>query len=100
MQIKLCDFGLCNVLQNGEDQTLMECKVGTSGYQAPEIANGAIVTPAIDMWAFGVILHEWAVCYKPVHLSESGEFSINQSHWRDVDAKLLDLVKLCLRSAP
>jgi len=59
MQIKLCDFGLCNIIQGGK--AVMECKVGTPGYQAPEIANGAIVTPAIDMWSYGILLHELAV---------------------------------------
>jgi serine/threonine protein kinase len=38
----------------------MEAKVGTPGYQAPETAANSVVTPAIDMWALGVILHELA----------------------------------------
>jgi serine/threonine protein kinase len=47
----------------------MEWKVGTPGYQAPEIANGASVTPAIDMWSYGILLHELAVGYKPTSIA-------------------------------
>ena len=78
----------------------MECKVGTPGYQAPEIASGAIVTKAIDIWSYGILLHEWAVGYKPQFIlanKSSDEISVIESHWRKVDPVLLDLVKLCLK---
>ena len=44
----------------------MECKVGTPGYQAPEVSGGSYVTTAIDIWAFGVILHELITSNKPL----------------------------------
>ena len=45
----------------------MDVKVGTSGYQAPEVDDGALVDTSIDMWAFGVLMHELAVAYKPAN---------------------------------
>ncbi len=72
----------------------MECKVGTPGYQAPETANGALVTPAIDMWSYGVLLHELAVGYKPTACT--GGYIINERHWERVDQRLLSLILLCL----
>jgi serine/threonine protein kinase len=68
----------------------MECKVGTPGYQAPEIANGATVTPAIDMWSYGVLLHELAVGYKPVAFT--GVIKLNENHWQEVDQRLISLI--------
>jgi len=40
-------------------------KCGTMGYMAPELESSLIITPAIDMWAFGVVLYEMATAYKP-----------------------------------
>ena len=43
----------------------MEVLVGTPDYQAPEMVEGAYITPAVDMWAYGIVLYEMAVGYKP-----------------------------------
>ena len=76
----------------------MECKVGTPGYQAPEMANGAKVTTAIDIWSYGILLHEWAVGYKPAN--SISDVIIIEKHWNKVDPQLLELVKLCLKYVP
>ena len=46
----------------------MEQRVGTQDYQAPEMADNTWITPAVDMWAYGIVLYEMAVGYKPKKL--------------------------------
>ena len=43
----------------------MELCVGTADYQAPEMANNTWISTAVDMWAYGIVLYEMAVGYKP-----------------------------------
>ena len=71
--LKIIDFGLS--LQSEQGQAIMSNKWGSKGYMAPEIVNskeevakggcGIVVTPAIDMWAFGILLYEMCVAYLP-----------------------------------
>jgi serine/threonine protein kinase len=49
----------------------MKFRVGTSGYQAPEVISETTVTQAIDMWSYGIILYELAVAYKPTGLNNN-----------------------------
>lgn len=104
-QIKLIDFGLCNRLKPGTNYAFMEIKVGTHGYQAPEVLNGSYVTTAIDMWAYGILLYELAVAYKPQDIklqnnSENQYASRYLPDWRRVDSKLYSLICDCLQQDP
>ena len=48
----------------------MKERSGTAGYIAPEIKGSKeLVSPAIDMWGFGVILYEMCVAYKPTAIT-------------------------------
>jgi serine/threonine protein kinase len=76
-QIKLVDFGLSNIIKDKDEFALMEVKVGTAGYQAPEVDEGAQVDTSIDMWAFGVLMHELAVAYKPADKPHFKQYSLN-----------------------
>ena len=76
-QIKLVDFGLSNIIKDKDKFALMEVKVGTAGYQAPEVDEGAQVDTSIDMWAFGVLMHELAVAYKPADKPHFKQYSPN-----------------------
>ena len=62
---KIIDFGLCHVVDPVTKMAFMERMVGTQDYQAPEMADQTWITPAIDMWAYGIVLYEMAVGYKP-----------------------------------
>lgn len=110
---KVIDFGLCNVVSKWEEQksagqqsTYLERVVGTPDYQAPEMANESWITPAIDMWAYGIVLYEMAVGYRPQkikHLSLptlTGNISYFPKHWHKKDPNLLDLIKKCLSEDP
>jgi eukaryotic-like serine/threonine-protein kinase len=58
--LKIYDFGLSHEMRTSEQIATMKTICGTKGYLAPEITktarSGVSITPAIDMWAFGVIL--------------------------------------------
>lgn len=70
--LKICDFGVCRVLQDGESKgssqnlliynDLCEAKtfVGTIQYCAPELLKNSAYGPAGDIWGLGTILVELA----------------------------------------
>jgi len=46
-------------------KAFMKDRSGTAHYIAPEVGYNCFVGPEIDIWAFGVILYEMCVAYKP-----------------------------------
>jgi serine/threonine protein kinase len=68
--VKLCDFGIAQIITpsyfNGERKALMRERSGTAYYIAPEVKHANVVVgPEIDIWAFGIVLYEMCVAYKP-----------------------------------
>lgn len=55
-------------MEPGKKAAFMELSVGTLDYQAPEMAPKTWITPAVDMWAYGIVLYEMAVGYKPKNI--------------------------------
>src|SRR5262249_27710071 len=57
---KITDFGLAQPIEGGKTLTQSGFLVGTPGYMAPEQASGkrALVGPATDIYALGVMLYE------------------------------------------
>jgi serine/threonine protein kinase len=72
--IKICDFGLAKVIepragsslsprsarksvQGGGVQPSMTTRVGTEGYQAPEVMVGRPYSYSADLWSLGVVLY-------------------------------------------
>jgi WD40 repeat protein/serine/threonine protein kinase len=57
---KITDFGLAQTLEGGQTMTQSGLLLGTPGYMAPEQAAGkrALVGPATDIYALGVMLYE------------------------------------------
>ena len=57
---KITDFGLAQPIEGGQTLTQSGFLVGTPGYMAPEQASGkrALVGPATDIHALGVILYQ------------------------------------------
>lgn len=60
LQPKITDFGLARTIEGGQTMTQSGFLVGTPGYMAPEQASGkrAIIGPATDIHALGVILYQ------------------------------------------
>jgi tetratricopeptide (TPR) repeat protein len=52
------DFGLAKPIAGDATVTASGDVVGTLAYMAPEQLQGGVVTPAADIYAFGVIAHE------------------------------------------
>jgi eukaryotic-like serine/threonine-protein kinase len=57
---KIADFGLAQTVESNQTMTLSGLLVGTPGYMAPEQATGnrALVGPASDIHALGVIFYQ------------------------------------------
>ncbi len=53
---KLTDFGIARRLDANSTMTVAGALRGTPGYVAPEVANGAKITPASDMFGLGATL--------------------------------------------
>ncbi|XP_019235904.1 PREDICTED: lysM domain receptor-like kinase 3 isoform X2 [Nicotiana attenuata] len=54
---KVGDFGLTKLVENG-NSTLPTRFMGTFGYMAPEYGRSGIISPKVDVYAFGVVLYE------------------------------------------
>ena len=61
-RLVLCDFGIAGSVHSGEYSRITRTgeRLGTTGYRAPEVADGATATVAADLWAAGVVLRELA----------------------------------------
>ncbi|KAG7967021.1 hypothetical protein I3843_08G078300 [Carya illinoinensis] len=57
---KLSNFGLARKMENGDGGFLQLTRhvVGTQGYMAPEYIENGMVTPKLDVFAFGVVMLE------------------------------------------
>ncbi len=56
-QARLTDFGVARIV-HGPGLTQTTSIIGTPTYLAPEVAGGGAPTPAVDVYAFGLILYE------------------------------------------
>ncbi|NUW43931.1 serine/threonine-protein kinase [Nonomuraea rhodomycinica] len=56
-QVRLTDFGVARIL-HGPGITQTSAVIGTPVYLAPEVADGDAATPAVDVYALGLILYE------------------------------------------
>ncbi|XAR64306.1 Non-specific serine/threonine protein kinase [Bertholletia excelsa] len=55
---KVANFGLARTLTENQDLQLTRHVVGTHGYMAPEYVENGVVTPKLDVYAFGVVILE------------------------------------------
>ncbi|MFI8966018.1 protein kinase [Streptomyces sp. NPDC053493] len=53
---RVIDFGIARALDGTSALTRTGLQVGTPGYLAPEQLTGGAITPAVDMFALGVVL--------------------------------------------
>ena len=63
--LKITDFGLSKIIESDEDAVMHTYKVGTRGYQAPEILLKKAYTSSCDIFACGVILFLLLTGYPP-----------------------------------
>ncbi|XP_058073289.1 protein LYK5 [Magnolia sinica] len=55
---KVANFGLARLVENQEGLQMTRHVVGTQGYMAPEYLEHGLVTPKVDVFAFGVVMLE------------------------------------------
>ncbi|CAD5173500.1 unnamed protein product [Musa acuminata subsp. malaccensis] len=72
LRAKLANFGLARPMEDGERPHLTRHVVGTQGYMAPEYLEHGLVTPKLDVFAFGVVLLE-LLSGKEATFTEEGE---------------------------
>lgn len=60
LRAKVANFGLARTLENDQDGGLQLTRhvVGTQGYLAPEYIENGVITPKLDVFAFGVVMLE------------------------------------------
>ncbi|GLX00619.1 serine/threonine-protein kinase [Microtetraspora sp. NBRC 16547] len=56
-QVRLTDFGVARIV-HGPGITQTTSIIGTPAYLPPEVADGSAPTPAVDVYAIGLILYE------------------------------------------
>jgi serine/threonine protein kinase len=93
---RLTDFGIARLLDN-PGLTTSGAMVGTANYLAPETIYGGKATPAVDVYALGVVLYElltgrapyaggpaWAILRRHVERSPEPVDGIPPEAWRVV----------------
>jgi len=105
---KIADFGLAKQLgaerdAGGRFLTQAGTIVGTPEYMAPEQATGDAPTPAVDIYALGVILYELLTARVPYHAASPVETMHLLQHQEPVPLRHLqpgvprDLETICLK---
>ncbi|OHT13511.1 CAMK family protein kinase [Tritrichomonas foetus] len=62
--VKLIDFGLCNILDDEKD-FLLKTACGSPAYASPEIFRGEQYNQSSDIWSLGIILYAISCCQLP-----------------------------------
>lgn len=103
---KVTNFGLARPVANEEGlQQLTRHVVGTQGYLAPEYLEHGLITPKLDVFAFGVVLLELLSGKEATFAregEEKGEILLSSAIFdvlsgEDVRSKLRGFIDLCLR---
>ncbi|XP_007029832.2 PREDICTED: protein LYK5 [Theobroma cacao] len=76
---KVANFGLARSVENEGDLQLTTHVVGTQGYMAPEHFENGVITPKLDVFAFGVVLLELLSGRKAAEKNAGGEELLSAS---------------------
>jgi calcium-dependent protein kinase len=106
--VKVIDFGLSRYDDNASNQGVMNTRVGTAYYIAPEVLNGHY-TRACDMWSVGVIAYI-LLCGSPPFNGDNdaqifksvkaGMVSFNAPGWDGVSHAAKDFISCLLQGNP
>ena len=111
-RLKILDFGLARVgagaLDEAPRMTQPGMLIGTPAYMAPEQINGLPIDARADVFAFGVLLYEYACGAHPFAASTAlaTVARVLESDARplvaraDVPSRVADVIARCLRKAP
>jgi len=111
-RLKILDFGLARIGVGAPDaaprMTQPGTLIGTPAYMAPEQINGLPVDARADVFAFGVLLYEYACGAHPFAASTAlaTVARVLESDARplasraDIPSRLADVIARCLQKAP
>ncbi|XP_041042282.1 calcium/calmodulin-dependent protein kinase type IV [Carcharodon carcharias] len=98
--LKIADFGLSKI---ADDQVTMKTVCGTPGYCAPEILQGCVYGPEVDMWSVGVITYILLCGFEPFYDERGDQYMYKRilncdydfvsPWWDEVSVNAKDLVK-------
>jgi serine/threonine protein kinase/tetratricopeptide (TPR) repeat protein len=71
----IMDFGLARLNEPSASLSMAGLVAGTPGYLAPELLRGAVPSPASDLYALGVVLHQVLTGDRPL-TSKSGQAAV------------------------
>lgn len=96
-RVTVTDFGIARSMA-GTRLTASHAVVGTALYMAPEQAEGKAVTPAVDLYAIGVVCYELLVGRPP--FTGGGMLEVALKHLREPAPELPgDIPRRCARSS-
>jgi hypothetical protein len=87
-EVKLTDFGVARLAEDGGDASSSTMIAGTPKYMAPEHARGRPTSPASDTYSVGVVLYEMLAGVPPFTGTAAVDLAL--SHLRDAPAPLPD----------
>ena len=112
-RLKILDFGLARMESDGGAGGTLTAAApgamaGTPAYMAPEQIEGRKVSPATDVFAYGVVMYEWVSGAHPFQAASSLATlaRVMDSHPEplttrgDVPRFVSDIVDRCLRKSP
>lgn len=108
-QPKVVDFGLAKLRDVDLDMIMTAGTVGTIAYMSPEQAIGAELTPASDVFSFGILSYELLTGERPFNGNGPGALLsaiMNGTHQplhelrRDLPDHLVAIVERCLENDP
>ena len=101
--IRLIDFGLCNILQD-EDQ-IMKTACGSPAYAPPEMIQGKTYDQSAEVWSLGILLYAIANCELPFEDQNQQrllqKIVFTEPKYSDqLSPELVDLLKKMLKKNP
>lgn len=101
--LKICDFGLAQ-LANEDGTVVLQEKLGTMHYIAPEVGSGNIIDNKVDIWSLGICLYKMCCAYRPNQVKNyeygDGPIPFREVDWNNRSPELIDLVKKMLAFDP
>jgi len=98
----LSDFGIAKSVVIDGAKTAIGVVVGSALYMAPEQALGAEISNRVDMYSFGLVLHQMLAGELPSRHPIRSKDDVRHlaRSLRTVDPACVDLIARCLRAAP
>lgn len=95
--LKICDFGLARRIDPVMKSVLIEKRMGTKEYMAPEVKDNSRITAKVDIWSLGQVFYKMCTTYLPTQLvrdwiSKGQTVPFRDADWTDHPAELRDLI--------